>query len=540
MATAKPKYWVPKLASAPGGVRTYNVSSSWKEVRGSKLKFQGITVFAPVDPYKARERKEFRTAMDNPYVYRAVRIQTTFTTGHGYTTSVVPRKEKDLPAEQVEAFAQQTFNVPYWDNKPFSAEQIKDWIDKLSDDLDLQTNVFNGYYTAIEQGRGVLVMTPIDKDEDGKWCLPEQIRYIRPEFTMRPLLADMTGELKGVQCVGVMSEQFNDIVPAERAIYITQGFNNELFADFYGDSKVARISDIANTLNIIFNQDYPNAAKHSWFKSRTWAVPIPPQEYGNEQGVLDTFMNKVTDAEGRDVAVTGPSNPEEIGVTLLADGGGGKADIGSLEIIRNGLIKAILSAFGIPGFMLAEGDYGSLGGNANLAEIDSYINTEILHEKRSLENTLESQYYDRILCILFDCEDPDKLPIRIVHKFNKPKLWTLLSAEMFGVLERMVQDGLIDEVGIRDVLGLEELDKETMSTGTDASPATSHSGWANGSGWNNNGTSWPSPQLNWPTSTTSGTGWGNSPRDKWLTSVPKTKSKLDAWYKKGIKNGWVR
>jgi hypothetical protein len=36
---------------------------------------------------------------------------------------------------------------------------------------------------------------------------------------------------------------------------------------------------------------------------------------------------------------------------------------------------------------------------------------------------------------------------------------------MFAVLTQMMQMGLIDQSGIRDILGLEDLDKETMSKG---------------------------------------------------------------------------
>lgn len=503
---SKPKHAIPRLKTAKGGQRNYSVDSSWKQIKGQKLKFQGVTVFAPTDPYPAKERKEFRTAMDNPYAYRAARIQTTFTVGDGYTTQILPRSEEDLPSEQIEAFEKTTtLPVPYWDNQSYSAEQIKDWVDKLVKDMDLQTNIFNAEFLAIEQGRCVLAITPLDKDkETKKWQMPEQIRLIRPEFTMRPLLTDETGELKGVQCTGVASEDNGNVIPAERCIYITHGFNNELYSDFYGDSKIARISDIANTLNIIFNNDYPNAAKRTWRKPNVWGVPIPPQDYGKEEEILGTFINDIHNEDGSDVAVTGASNKEETGVQLLGSGGD-HGDISSLEMIRTGLIKAIITAFGIPGFMLSEGDFGTLGGNANLSEIDSYLNTEIKQQRADREKTIETQLYDRILMILFDKEDADELPVRITHKFNKPKIWTLLSTEMFTVFERMLQDGLIDEAGVRDVLGLEEVDKETMSTGSDVTPS---SGWANNK-WNR-----PTTNVNigWGGDISMSNPWGTMPK----------------------------
>jgi hypothetical protein len=136
-----------------------------------------------------------------------------------------------------------------------------------------------------------------------------------------------------------------------------------------------------------------------------------------------------------------------------------------LEVIRTGLIKAIITAYGLPGFMLAEGDIGKLGGNANIEEIDAYLNQEIRPERIILEKTLEKQFYDTILSILFDTDDATNIPVKIKFAFNKPRLVTLITPDMFQVLTQMAQFNLIDESGIRDILGLEDLDKETMSKG---------------------------------------------------------------------------
>jgi hypothetical protein len=51
-------------------------------------------------------------------------------------------------------------------------------------------------------------------------------------------------------------------------------------------------------------------------------------------------------------------------------------------------------------------------------------------------------------------------------KFNKPRLVTLITPEMFSVLTNMEQLGLIDANGMRDILGLEDLNKETLSKGS--------------------------------------------------------------------------
>jgi len=442
--------------------------SFWRKMSGEVGQYQGLQVWAPLDPYLGQQRKEFKSAMTNPYVYRASRIQTTYVTGQGYTTEIVPREEEELPTEQLDKWQKTTsYDIPYLDKK-MTAEQLKDRVDKMALDLDLATNIFNGYMTCLEQGRCVLALTPLDPDENGNWQLPEQIRLIRPEYTERPVLDDNTGELIGVRIIGVRSQIRDNIIPSTRFIYLMHGWNNELFSDYYGDSKVSRISDEANTLNIVLNQDYERAAESAWYKPPVFSVPISPQEAGNEENILTQFIQRVNDAKGQAIAVTGPSNPEEVGVSVLTTPP--HADIAGLEIVRTGLIKAIITAFGLPGFMLAEGDIGKLGGNANIEEVDAYLTQEIMPECRILEATLESQFFDRILCILFQESDARKLPCKIKIKFNKPKLLTLLTPDMFSVLMQMAQLGFIDESGIREMLGLEEYNKDTMSKGAQGGP----------------------------------------------------------------------
>ena len=504
----------PKVASSNGEAARNFDRSLFRRMNGQEGNFQGLQVWHPVDPYSGQQRKEFRSAMTNPYVYRASRIQCTYTAGQGYTTEIVPRHEEDVPEEQLNEWQRtQTYHIPYFD-KDMTAEQLLDKVDKLALDLDLPTNLFNGYFTALEQGRCVLALTPLDPDEQGNWQLPEQIRLIRSEFTERPVLDDNTGELVGVRIIGVRSQIRDNIIPAERMLYLMHGFNNELFSDYYGDSKIARVSDEANTLNIVLNQDFERAAESAWYKPPVFSVPIPPQEAGNEDDVLASFINKINDSKGQAIAVTGPSNPEETGVNVLTTPV--NADIGGLEIIRMGLIKSIITAFGLPGFMLSEGDIGKLGGNANIEEVDAYLNQEIRPERIILENSIEKQFYDRVLCILFHEKDARKLPCKIKFKFNKPKLLTLVTPDMFQVLTGMAQMGLIDSSGIKDILGLEDLDKDSISKGSQggADPM------------NNKLTGWRQPvQINlWEDST----GKMNMTAADWVNS--------DQWNKVDIRN----
>src|SRR5437879_3814469 len=80
----KSRDWVVPVAK---GVKDSNVqydSNDWKVIKGNEVQYQGFTVFAAVDPYTAQQRREFRSANSNGYVYRSNRIHTSFTCGGGY------------------------------------------------------------------------------------------------------------------------------------------------------------------------------------------------------------------------------------------------------------------------------------------------------------------------------------------------------------------------------------------------------------------------------------------------------------------------
>ncbi len=456
--------------------RSFN-SATWRKPfsAGQGIGQHGLQIFAPVDPYTLQDRKEFRSALDNAYVYRAARIQTTFVAGQGYTTTIVPRQEEELPDEQLEKWEKTTeLYIPYWDKK-ITPEALKDKIDKMALEMDLADMMFNAYMLSLEQGRCAVAMLPLSREElangeKGDFALPEKLALIRPEFTLRPVVDFEIGELLGVEVVGLQSDNRNNILEGDRMIYFEHGFNNELFSDHYGDSKIARISDIANTLNIILNQDYERGAEHTWHQPKVFSVPIHPQDAGKESEVLQNFLRRNSNSKGQDIAVVGPSKKDEPGVTLLS-ANTNAGDIAALEVMRTGLIKSIITAFGIPGFMLSEGDIGKLGGNANIEEVDMYLNTEVRPEALKLESTIEKQFYDRILGILFKSATAKDIPVRMIHKFNKPKIQTLLTPDTVAVMGQLSAAGLIDESGMRDILGLEELKKETLSKGGDTTPA---------------------------------------------------------------------
>jgi hypothetical protein len=492
---------------------------------GHESQALGIRAWEALDPYSSQEREEFKLSMKNPYVKRACRIQTNFVVGQGYTTKCVPREEEELQEEQQSSFEQTPIHVPAFDVE-LTPEQIKDKIDKMMKRMDLSQNLFNAYYTGLQQGRAILAMTPLEKDDmEEFFMMPEQFRFIRPEHSLRPVVDQDTGELKGVRIIGIETNAGDNILDIKRAVYIMHGFNNELFSDFFGDSKVADIADIASNLNVVLNQDYEQAALHSWFTPPVFSVPIPPQEFGNEEGVLNTFLNSIADSKGQITAVTSSSNPEEKGVELL-NSSTNSGNISGLDIIRLGLIKAIIAHFGIPGFMISEGDVGQLGGNTNISEMDNYLNVEIAPERKYMENVVSQQIYDRIIEILFQVEEADDAPIRLLHTFNKPKIISIIPKDLYEVYIDMLERGLIEEDGFRELTGLEEFAADKMNAkGADASPAGNRAGadWTNqqwkskqsGKGkWAN--ANWSPIQLNvWPDK------WNGQPNvtaSKWKTS----------------------
>ena len=513
-----------------------NMMAPERVFNGKVVERSGIRAWEAIDPLTAQEREEIRIAMKNPYVKRACRIQANFVTSQGYTTKIVNRDEEELPEEQQTAFEKTPIYVPLFDQK-FTPEEIKDKIDRMMIKMDLNTNIYNLYYTALQQGRAVLAMTPLQKNPDADtFFLPNQFRFIRPEHTLRPVIDQDTGELKGVRLIGIESDQRDNILVAERMVYMMHGFNNELFSDYYGDSKVIDVADIASNLNVILNQDYEQAALHSWFTPPIFSVPVPPQEFGNEEGVLHEFLQNVSDSKGQITAVTRSSDPEDQGVELLNNGGGSQSgNIAGLDVIRLGLIKSIIAHFGIPGFMISEGDVGQLGGNTNLSELDNYLQAEISPERTMVQNTINSQIYDAILKLLWQVEDERAVPIALRHHYNKPKLVTIMPPELYNVLIDMMDRGIIEEDGLREIIGLEEFSAEKKTQGSDTSPGENRSG----NDWTDK--QWkPKPKDQWADAwnSTPVNGWAN-PTDQWASSS----TPVDQWEGGApIKNnkGWIK
>lgn len=465
-ARTKPKSSI-KAASSN---RVIDKSSMWRNTqRFEDTAWDGLQVWAPVDPYTSQQRLEFRAAMQNAYVYRANWIISKLVAGQGYTTEITPRADEEMEAGQLDQWKMNDkIHVPYL-NRDMTPQQIQDYVDKIGTDMDLASQVFNAYITAREQGRGVLAMLPIDRDDSGQWQMPIAINYIRPEFTLRPYLDQVTAEMVGVQIVGLKSTQ-QFILPIERTIYIENGFNQELFSDHYGDSQVDRVTDAANVLNLIFADDFLHAAESSWHQPKVFGVPIQPQDFGNEDTILDNFLSRNANSKGQDIAVV--QNPNGDGGVTLLSSSTNSGDISGLETIVKRCIKLVLAYYNLPGFMLAEGEGGGLGGNANTEEIDMFVNTEILPEAIKLENMLEEQYYDKIIGVLFQTEDLSSTPIKISHKFNKPRITSVFRPDLYEMAKDMVINGIIDKDGLIEMMGVEQFvgEKKDISQGEDAGP----------------------------------------------------------------------
>ena len=187
-------------------------------------------------------------------------------------------------------------------------------------------------------------------------------------------------------------------------------------------------------------------------------------------------MKSNRNSKGQDIAVVkGPDG--EGGVTVLSSTTN-SGDISGLNIIAIRCIKAILAYYNIPPFMLSEGDKGSLGGNSNNSEIDMFENSELIPEKLKLDKTVESQYYDKILAILFHVSDPTNIPIKLLHKYNKAKITTMFRPDLYEIGKDMVRQGLLEKSKLADLVGFGEFaKKETVSTGEDTSP--SKNTWVN-------------------------------------------------------------
>lgn len=454
----------------------------------------GLQVYQPVDPYKQQKRNLFRIIMKMvPQVNRANKlIQKLVATE--YTTTIVPRLDQELDEKELEKWRNTPIDIPYVksrgihdDVKGLKAQmtpnQIKEWMDRLFVKLDLQQNVYNSYLFKREQGRCVVGMFPETRDELGEYQIPEAMRLIRPDYTLRPLINRETGGLEAVEIIGLDTN--GGKLDANRALYFVNQDNLDLFADFYGVSEIEPLIDVGETILTAYAQDFKEIILHTWWQPKIFRMTIPARDSDRPNQIMDEFLVNMRDAGGKDIVLT--QTVELVGGTGTTNSG----DINGVVKIVEESIDAVLGFYNIPPFLLAKGKSGNLGGNANREELDAFLNIEIRPEQEVLEVDIEKQGYDRVLAILFEVEpnevNDELVPVRLEHHFKKPDIAAAVNLEQYEIIKDMAANNWIDLEKMMEKLGLTEMMKITNTRGADATPTIKtwvkrNSNWNPGNG----------------------------------------------------------
>lgn len=436
-----------------------------------------LLVYPVNDPYPPSVRAIFRLLMEeNPWILRSnVIIQKLVVTAP--TTDIEPRQDMEIGEEELEAWRQKEIVVPLFARDPNDKRggkrtpaQIKEWVDRLAHTLDLQSIAFNAYLTMREQGRCVIGMFPEERDVDSQYyVIPQAIRIIPPEFTRRPVLNFDTGELEAIEVTGLTSNGGH--LDANRAVYLMNANNLNLFTDFFGRSQLRPLIDVGKVLQTIYGSDFIHASEFTWHQPKVFQHTFPARDIAkgdaNLRKLMDQFNFELNNSQGKDISITQA-------VELLSNTTN-SGDIAGLIQIQNECIDAIAAFYNIPPFLLAKGKPGRLGGNANREEIDSFLNVEIRPEQEILENILEKQFYDRILAILWDVE-PEQVsnasivPVKIKHNFEKPDLAAAIDLEQYEILKDMRLEKLITTEKLMEKLGVRELLDDNITGGEDITP----------------------------------------------------------------------
>lgn len=435
----------------------------------------GLQVYQPVDPYRNNKRNLFRMIMKMvPQINRANKlIQKLVATD--YTTTILPRLDQIIDDEKLAKWRDKRINIPYVNGRnesddlhglksKMSPTEIKDWMDKLFIKLDLQQLTYNAYLFRREQGRCVVGMFPELRDEIGQYQIPEAMRLIRPDYTLRPLINNETGGLEAIEVIGLNTGPLD----ARRALYFVNQDNLDLFADYYGVSEIEALLDVGETLLTLYAQDLKQIALHTWWQPKIFKMTIPARNADNPNGIMDEFLINMRDAAGKDIVLT--QTVELVSGTGTTNSG----DIRGIVDILNECVDAVLGFYNIPPFLLAKGKVGNLGGNANNEEMDAFLNIEIKPEQIDLEKTVEQQGYDRVLAILFEVEpdevNDESVPIKMEHHFRKPDISAGVNLEQYEIIKDMAANGWVDQERALEKLGLSDIMKSTSTRGGDTTP----------------------------------------------------------------------
>jgi hypothetical protein len=425
--------------------------------------FENFQIFPSVDPYPAQLRQLFRILNEeNPWVSRAQTIiQKLVVTP--FTTEIMPRNSDELEPEALAKWQETPMVVPFFDNE-VTPNEIKKYIDKMSQSLDLKDLIFDAYMFAREQGRTAIGMFPEQRDPDtGKYVMPEALRLIRPELLRRPIVNFDTSELVAVEVTGLTSN--GSRFDANRLVYIYKSKNLDLFSDFYGRSDIRPLVDVGKVLLIIYGRDYESAAINTWHTPHIFKHTVPGKDFSQINTIMDNFNTDLANNAGKDISVSH-------NVELLNPSGSNPGDITGLALIENQCIDTIAGFNNIPPFMFAKGKAGRMGGNANKEEIDSFLTTEVEPEQEMLEQVIERQFYDRVLAIMFEVEPKEvaKVPVKMEHNFETPVIETEVDPAKFNMMMQLVQMGAITMEAAMDKLGLRDMLSEESTTGGDVTP----------------------------------------------------------------------
>jgi len=514
------------------GIRSQQVKKDHNITSSPRLRpLKNFFIFPSIDPYSPRQRAEFRAVHQNvSWINRSIKIMVAMVVGWGYTISIEPRSEDEqLEDEELDKWKQETrFSIPLLGNEiiegdkesGMTALELEKFLINYSITMDLQAHMARAYRFTCEQGQCAVVMLPEGKfnedgeeDPDGKYVLPRVLRTIRPEHTTKIWLDLNTGEMSSLQIIGLTT--LGGKMPVERLIWFMSDFNLELNSDFYGESKILPLLDAAKTQAIMYGKDFPEAAQYTWHQPKVFQVQIPPRDYKKVSEVLKDFLRKNNNSAGRDIAVT--QNVE------LISGSSNPGDIAGLIQLDDHLIDQEAGFFNIPPFLLSKGKAGNLGGNAQKEEIDAFLNVEVRPQQEITESTIEKQFLDRILSILFDEPNIERLPIRATLNLIKPDLQTLFDKEQYEILLDMVGKKLISEDKMIEHLNLEDAQKGiTFTKGGDPNPAENVF-WHRRSRKRN--PHWETRRTNWKAPVDLKPAWNDRPQIMLTTDGKEVKSR---------------
>lgn len=454
--------WAANGQIRPSSARGLATSNNTKWLKKMDP-FQNFQIFPSVDPYPAELRQLLRILNEeNPWIVRSQKIIQKLVVRE-FTTEVIPRDTLGMTPEELEKWKETPMDVPFFD-EPVTPTQIKDWIDNYSQTLDLKDLIFDAYMFAREQGRSAIGMFPEQRDEDGKYQMPQVLRLIRPELLRRPIVSFQTSELIAVEVTGLTSN--GSRFDANRLIYLQKGKNLDLFSDFYGISDLRALADIGKVGLILYGRDYLAATINTWHTPLIFKHTVPGKDFSQINAIMDQFNLDLANNAGKDISVS-------YNVDLLPSTSN-PGDIAGLVLIDNQQIETISGTTGIPLFLLSKGKAGNLGGNANQEEIDGFIQDELEPEQEFLEQVIERQFYDRVLAIMFDVEPRDvgKVPLRIMHNFETPVIQVETDPAQFNMNMNLVDRGVTTMEKVMDKMGLSDLlVGDSSSTGGDTSPS---------------------------------------------------------------------